>query len=121
MQSRNYQHVRHAGERETLPDVLIDSAAIADYQRSHRGVLRICEIRIDECADPVAHRLDSLAYWVLAMADHHNCGCRARHRCIRGPVRPALAHPRTSALRSRCAAAIRDSRTPLDRRHYAET
>src|SRR3977135_2281037 len=83
MQSRNYQHVRHAGERETLPDVLIDSAAISDYQRSHRGVLRICEIRIDECADPVAHRLDSLAYWVLARAEHGNCGCRARHWRIR--------------------------------------
>jgi hypothetical protein len=60
----------------------VDPASIADNQRAHLGVLRICEICVDKGADMLAHRFDALAHRELAMADRHNWRRRSGLRIV---------------------------------------
>ncbi len=58
VKSRDHQQMRHAGEREGLAQVFIDTAAVADDQRAHLDVGGISQIGVDELADSLANRFD---------------------------------------------------------------
>jgi len=88
VESGDDQHVRKPGQREPLAQRLVDTAAVANYQRAHLGAPLAGKIGVDKGADSRPDCGEIRTRKAVAMTDYRELRMRRRaeHHCRRDPL-----------------------------------